>query len=965
MPPDRSPTAEGKRRRRDRRIVASVACLGMALTLGLFEAWYLRDREQLTERFIAVADQATQAIGQEVRMRRFMVQTLRAFYEASFKVSRSDFTLATVDFRKQCNDIQALGWIPRVVHEQRSEYEARARQEGMESFQFTEVGSGERLIRCSQKEEYFPLSFVEPHTGNESLIGFDVASDAALFAALVRSRDTGRPTTAYPPELDRQNAQTKCFCIIVPVYDQEGVTFTVDGRRGSVKGFVLGMYRVGDLVENALASVLPDGIGIELRDVTDGQEPQLLDRFSSSCIPGTGSSEPGCDPSRRMMARHSVTDVHGRRWRVDCWATPVFVAGNRARSIWLILPIGVVLTGLVTLLARTQLGRTRLIEANVARRTAELAKANTELKTEIVERRQAEEQLQTERIFTDTIVQSMPGLFYIFEKSSAQFVRRNANWVTATGYSDEELDTMTALDIVVDKDLCARRMQEVYDHGSSSMEDFLLTKAGEQIPYYFTGDRIVIDGKTYLVGLGLDITDRKRAEAALENRIVALTRPLEDAGGIVIEDLFNLDDIQHLQDEFAKATGVASIITQTNGTPITKPSNFCRLCSDIIRKTEKGCANCYKSDAALGRFNADGPIIQPCMSGGLWDAGAAISVGGKHIANWLIGQVRDDTQTEEKMREYARDIEADEETVVEAFREVPAMSREQFGQVAEVLFTLAKQLSTTAYQNVQQARFITDRKQAENQLARAHKAVAQEAHKLRSMIEGMDEGIVVADGDDTITEVNQWFLDKVGMKRDDIVGKPLWELHPKTEGTARVRAVLEGFRSGQRRATHVVNRELLGMQLSLRAQPIFDGDRYRGVVLNAIDVTDFVVARQAAEAATQSKSEFLANMSHEIRTPMTAILGYAEALLDPEQSDSEKLTAIYTVRRNGEHLLQLINDILDLSKIEAGKLEVEHIRCSPVQLVADVKSLMKVRADAENLPFLTEYIGTVPETIES
>ena len=124
-------------------------------------------------------------------------------------------------------------------------------------------------------------------------------------------------------------------------------------------------------------------------------------------------------------------------------------------------------------------------------------------------------------------------------------------------------------------------------------------------------------------------------------------------------------------------------------------------------------------------------------------------------------------------------------------------------------------------------------------------------------------------------------------------------------------------------------------------------------------------ATQEAQAASRSKSEFLANMSHEIRTPMTAILGFTENLLDPDLSDSEKLNAVYTVRRNGKHLLQLINDILDISKIEAGKLEVEHIRCSPVQLVADVQSLMQVRADTKNLPFNIEYIGAVPETIES
>lgn len=217
-------------------------------------------------------------------------------------------------------------------------------------------------------------------------------------------------------------------------------------------------------------------------------------------------------------------------------------------------------------------------------------------------------------------------------------------------------------------------------------------------------------------GMLHDITNRKRTEEALEKRILALTRPLEDPLSIAFEDMFNLDDIQRLQDEFAQATGVASIITHPDGTPITKPSNFCRLCNDIIRKTDKGLANCYKSDAALGRFSQNGPTIKTCMSGGLWDAGAGISVGGRHIANWLIGQVRDDTQTEDKMYEYAREIRTDEVAFIEAFREVPAMSSEQFQKIATVLYTLANQLSTTAYQNVQQARFIAERKQMENEL---------------------------------------------------------------------------------------------------------------------------------------------------------------------------------------------------------------------------------------------------------
>ncbi|GAM08668.1 cyanobacterial phytochrome B [Geobacter sp. OR-1] len=217
-------------------------------------------------------------------------------------------------------------------------------------------------------------------------------------------------------------------------------------------------------------------------------------------------------------------------------------------------------------------------------------------------------------------------------------------------------------------------------------------------------------------GMVRDITEQKQAEEALEKRILSLTRPLDDNWSIDFEDLFNLNDIQRLQDEFAQATGVASIITYPDGTPITQPSNFCRLCFDIIRKTEKGLANCYKSDAILGRLSHRGPAIQPCMSGGLWDAGAGISVGGRHIANWLIGQVRDETQTEERMREYAREIGADEQELLAAFREVPSMSHEKFEAVARALFTLANQLSATAYQNIQQARFISERKQMEAEL---------------------------------------------------------------------------------------------------------------------------------------------------------------------------------------------------------------------------------------------------------
>ena len=262
----------------------------------------------------------------------------------------------------------------------------------------------------------------------------------------------------------------------------------------------------------------------------------------------------------------------------------------------------------------------------------------------------------------------------------------------------------------------------------------------------------------------VDQTDRKRTEEALAKRIVALTLPMESSSGIEFEDLFNLNDIQSLQDAFSHATGVASIITQPEGTPITKPSNFCRLCNDVIRKTKKGKANCFKSDAAIGRVSASGPTIQPCLSGGLWDAGTSISIGGQHVANWLIGQVRDATQTEENMREYARKIEVDESTLIEAFNEVPAMSREHFGHVAQSLFTLANQISISAYQNVQQARFIAERKHAEEELRKS-------GALMRSLIKTIPDLIWIKDPLGHFLSCNTSFERLYGANECDIVGK--------------------------------------------------------------------------------------------------------------------------------------------------------------------------------------------------
>ncbi len=144
-----------------------------------------------------------------------------------------------------------------------------------------------------------------------------------------------------------------------------------------------------------------------------------------------------------------------------------------------------------------------------------------------------------------------------------------------------------------------------------------------------------------------------------------------------------------------------------------------------------------------------------------------------------------------------------------------------------------------------------------------------------------------------------------------------------------------------------------------------DQDRYIMERAMAISSDELREATARAEAASRAKSEFLANMSHEIRTPMTAILGYTELLQGDVQSESERADHVRTIRRNGEHLLRIINDILDLSKIEAGKMTVESTGCSPARIVAEVAAAMRVRAGGKGIGLDVDYCFPLPEVIQS
>jgi hypothetical protein len=262
---------------------------------------------------------------------------------------------------------------------------------------------------------------------------------------------------------------------------------------------------------------------------------------------------------------------------------------------------------------------------------------------------------------------------------------------------------------------------------------------------------------------------------------------------IQFSDLFDLNEIQHLQDLFADTHGVASVITFPDGIPITNPSNFCRLCNDIIRKSGKGRENCFKSDAAIGKQNSSGSIVQLCLSGGLWDAGASITVGGKHIANWLMGQVRNEEVDELQMIQYADEIGINRAEFMEAFNEVPVMSVGQFNKVAKLLFAFANELSEKAYNNWQ----------LKIQMAEREKLLEmyQESEaRYKSVLEASPDDITITDIQGRILMISPSAFTMFGYDPDTVfLGRSIIDFivpEDKERASSNILLMLQGNRTG-------------------------------------------------------------------------------------------------------------------------------------------------------------------------
>ena len=251
-------------------------------------------------------------------------------------------------------------------------------------------------------------------------------------------------------------------------------------------------------------------------------------------------------------------------------------------------------------------------------------------------------------------------------------------------------------------------------------------------------------------------------------------------------------------------------------------------------------------------------------------------------------------------------------------------------------------------------------------------------NRVRSALDNLAEGLLVLDSRGRIVLANNAFEQMVDKPVEKLMGQVPHKFNWQTEEGIKVTEF--PWQTVRQNGEPVLNtilqltRNNRTLIYNVNCAPVAGRDsKQTGVMVSFEDVTqleenkiELRKSKEHAEAASRAKSDFLANMSHEIRTPMNAILGFTDllqrGLYDNEDEQSEYLGTIHS---SGTHLLELINDILDLSKIEAGKLELEMTECSPIQVFTEVINILNVRAQERNISLELVVDGKMPETIQT
>ncbi len=270
-----------------------------------------------------LSDRAATDLAGNIALHQEVLEGLRGLVDASENVTAAEFDTYTDDMLARFPALQALSWNPMVTEAGLAAFEARQRaQPGLADFTVTERDADGGLRPVSPRPEYVVVAYIEPIANNRNALGFDIYSNPARAAAIETARDTGRARATSPVDLVQESGTQKGMLALLPVYAGGSDPGSESARRAELRGFAVGVYRLGDLLAETLSDATWDSVDVTLVDVTDRADPVVIaDLPARDAAPDQVSAAP--------TATTSPLDVYGRTWELTVHPTSAAFTDSR------------------------------------------------------------------------------------------------------------------------------------------------------------------------------------------------------------------------------------------------------------------------------------------------------------------------------------------------------------------------------------------------------------------------------------------------------------------------------------------------------------------------------------------------------------------------------------------------------------------------------------------------------------
>lgn len=398
-------------------IIPPLLSLAIGIMLSFLAAIAVQDweHERIGLAFEQDAHDLITALQRGLQIYTNEIQAIGSLYKASREVDRDEFRAFVQETLLHTSGIQALEWVPQIKSDEREAYLETMRRD-FPTFQITERTTQGEIMPATGRNVYYPVTFMEPYTGNEAALGFDLGSSLVRLNALNQARDSGEIVASGRLMLVQETGEQAGMLFFLPIYRNRMSTNTLEQRRENLLGFVLGVFKVDDVVQASLAYVNKPHVDLHIYDESSTHvERNLL--YSQTSTKSREAERNGLSENRLELSMNLT--VGGRQWTVHATAKPDQYSSETSWHWLVVLLVGLLFSVLLTAYLLSNLDRTTKIKHQVKRSTRKLRESKLILEREIAEHKRTGQRLSQRE---DTL-KRQHALLSAISTAQSQFIR--------------------------------------------------------------------------------------------------------------------------------------------------------------------------------------------------------------------------------------------------------------------------------------------------------------------------------------------------------------------------------------------------------------------------------------------------------------------------------------------------------------------------------------------------------------